>query len=360
VRILVTGCTPLQINSPHPGRRAQKINVPRALVEHWRSQGHTVDWRLVEVGESIEYDYDLLLVNVAPIGSLNGRVGALGSMWSLTRKIPTLIHFDDWQFRQVFLNFTTLINRGPEYLFRPMGTERYYKGNGHDPDLRACGADLVRVAKRFRDVWTRWMALCPMYPFGDKYIIRQRMKNVVPDENFSFFDPSSLVINSYCAPVNTEPKERAWAMGSLMNHEDWMQKQKFTWPVAQFGTNKTTVREGKTTTLATEEDVRAEYARRWGVVSPAYDHSGSGWFRSRFVYAAQVGSVLYCGPKDGAALGDAYKCTVKDVEGLSDAGLAELAAWQARTLLPKLWNKEQLTVELDKIVGRAVALGERD
>jgi hypothetical protein len=152
------------------------------------------------------------------------------------------------------------------------------------------------------------------------------------------------------------PKQRSWAMASLMKHDDWLGKQKFTWPLVRFGTNKDEVREGKVTTLKTEEDVRQHYAQNWGILSPEYPHSGSGWFRARYAYAAQVGSVLYGGPRDGAALGSAYQNTVASTEKLSDTELNDLAILQQRALSPYMWTKDKLKFELEHLIVRAQLL----
>jgi hypothetical protein len=351
----MTGYTPLQLNSPFAGRIA-KINVPRAVVDVLRELGHEVDGRLVEVGESVELRYDLAFINVAPVNALNGRMGAIGSLWTMTRKLPTIVHFDDWQFQQVFNGLTCLINHREKQLYKKLGDDYFYKGNAEDPELPYLQDEIFNVCARWRKPWDRWLALCPMYQWGDKSIVLNKMKGYVARSNFAFFDPTSLVTPRW--EPNGEVKERAWACASVMSHQEWLTKQGITWPIHQYGTNKTDVREGRTQTLATEEDVQREYAKHRGILSPVYPQSGSGWWRSRFIYGAQVGSVVYCGSRDGAYLGDAYCKSVKQIEALTDAELDDLARQQHDALMPHIWSKDQFICELDKIIQRAVQLCE--
>ncbi|HLZ10545.1 MAG TPA: hypothetical protein VKT80_18305 [Chloroflexota bacterium] len=355
MKILYTGFTPLQVCSERAGKVTQKINVPRALRDLLVEDGHEVDWRVVRVGESLR-KYDALFVNIGPIQSLNARMGALGSLWALSQYLPTIIHFDDWQVYQVLQQLESFLRLGDKQIFKILGDdgEPFFKVNYDDPELVDKRANIMGSAAALVSPWKRWLALCPMYEWGNKSVARQKLR-FVDEWHFSFLDPSSVVVSKYEEPI--PEKERAWALASVMPPDYWLEKQKtITWPVHLFGTTKKNVREGRTTPLKTEDDVRREYAKRWGILSPEYPQAGSGWWRSRFIYAAQTGSVLYCGALDAAALGSAYQLSISEIQKQDDGNLGAIAARQAETLRPYIWSRSRLKEELRNVFKRAELL----
>lgn len=356
MKIFMTGMTPLQIASPRAGR-IQKINNPKALVELLREMGHAVEWRATEVGEPIQDDFDLQIVNVGPINSINARMGGLGALWALSCRMPTIVHFDDWQVDATFNAMNYLINRREKQIFKVIKGEPFFRVNYYDPCLPAYAERLLETAQEFRSTWTRWLALCPMYyGWGDKEIARRRLK-FVPLENFSFLDFTSLVIPDYKQRIECpEPKERVWTTASVMPHHKWIERCSLSWPVRLFGTTKKDVREGRITTLPNEAAVRREYGKTWGILSPEYGQSGAGWWRSRFVYSCQVGSVLYCGSKDGQALGPAYCVKSSQVESASDSELKVMAQRQVETFLPCVAPKDILVQQTELMLSRSKEL----
>jgi hypothetical protein len=105
-----------------------------------------------------------------------------------------------------------------------------------------------------------------------------------------------------------------------MPHDTWLEKKNLTWPVEIVGSRKL-IRKLGGQRFDTEQDVLEFYNQHWGILSPPYPHAGSGWWRSRFLYAAHVGSILVTDKGEGDPLGDAYKLKIADVEKMSDADL---------------------------------------
>lgn len=387
MRILMSGFTALQINT---GRRTiQKIDVPESIVKALEECGHTVDWRLITPGEDLSM-YDVIWINLAPLNSLNGRQGAMGALYALSSGVPAVGFFDDWQFSSVFNAFRALKTH-PELLYKYLlvgarGDEpaTYYsfedanaaieRVRAIDPEAAAkCSADryffndndenikiyekqLVRASEQMlEERWARGMvAACPMYAFGDRSLVRKRMpKSMGPIEAL---DPSSTIYNilSTSEPKPPHEKERKWVLGALMPHDTWLERKKPEWPVEIIGSRKLIKKFGGQR-LDSEADVLAFYNNYWGILSPPYPHAGSGWWRSRFMYAARVGSVLVTDKGEGAPIGDAYKLTIRQVENMNEAELTAAAKAQGDALRPFMPSYESFVEHCNRIVHRAAA-----
>ena len=344
MRILVTGCTFLQVN---PQRRViKKIDVPQSIVETLQSLGHEVDWRLVNVGEDLS-GYDAAFVCLAPITSTNARKGALGALWTLSEKrnIPVAALFDDWQFPAVFNGFRAL-KRAPEYLHKIIWGERFFFSETEET-VRLHADELVETAvSLLGPAWNRVLPVCPMYRWGD----REKVISKMPDEITSVFalDPSPTIYSSVASVKYEGEKERAWIMAALMPHGEWLEKREPTWRVDLFGSRKL-----KAERLKTEEDVIIEYYKRWGALSPPYSHAGGGWWRSRFIYAASAGTVLVCDKGEGLPIGPSYNLVIPKVEALSDSELLALATQQRDELRPWLTTWQDWEFDVQDIFAQA-------
>jgi len=383
----MTGFTALQINTDR--RTIQKIDVPASIAAALQECGHSVDWRRVTPGEDLS-QYDVIWVNLAPLNSLNGRQGAMGALYALSSGIPAVGFFDDWQFSSVF-NACRALKRHPELLYKylltgPRGDEpatyfnladaeaavarvraiseddankcaigRYFF---HDTDenIRIYEKQLVATAESMLDErWSRGLvAACPMYSFGDRSLVRKRMPKSM--SGIEALDPSSTIYNilSTSEPKSPNLKERKWVLGALMPHDTWLEKKKPEWPVEIIGSRKLIKKFGGQR-LDSEADVLAFYNDYWGILSPPYPHAGSGWWRSRFMYAARIGSILVTDKGEGAPLGDAYKLTIKQVEAMSDSELAAAAKAQGDALRPHMPSYESFVEHCNRIVNRAIA-----
>ena len=344
MRILVTGCTFLQVN---PQRRViKKIDVPQSIVETLIALGHDVDWRLVNVGEDLS-GYDAAFVCLAPITSTNARKGALGALWTLSEKrnMPVAALFDDWQFPAVFNGFRAL-KRNPEYLNKIIWGERFFFSETEET-VAQHKDELVQTAEELLGpAWKRILPVCPMYRWGD----REKVLAKMPDEISSVFalDPSPTIYESMSSVKYNGEKERAWIMAALMPHGEWLEKKEPTWRVDLFGSRKL-----KAERLKTEEDVIMQYHLRWGALSPPYNHAGGGWWRSRFLYSASAGTVLVCDKGEGTPIGPSYNLIIPKVEALSDAELGALAKQQQDELRPWLTSWTDWENDIQDIFVRA-------
>jgi len=388
MKVLVTGFTALQINTDK--RTIQKIDVPASVVQALRESGHEVDWRKVTPGEDLS-SYDVAWVNLAPLNSLNGRQGAMGALYTLSSGLPAVGFFDDWQTNTVFNGARALI-RKPEMLYKHLlvGTEH----RGDEGATYFSRADIEAALERIREVnpdaakkcyieryymmdtdeniqpwekrlvaaaddliaerWSQGMVpVCPMYSFGDRSIVRKRMpKELGPIEAL---DPTSTIVPTLQPVVEKMPelKKRAWVLGALMPHDTWLEKKNLTWPVEIVGSRKL-IRKLGGQRFATELDVLEFYNQHWGILSPPYPHAGSGWWRSRFLYAAHVGSILVTDKGEGDPLGAPYKLKIEDVEKMSDSALIEAAQAQREALAPYIPEYSTFVDHCNRIIERAV------
>jgi hypothetical protein len=388
MKVLMSGFTALQINTDK--RTIQKIDVPASIAKALRELGHDVDWRKITPGEDLS-SYDVLWINLAPLNSLNGRQGAMGALYALSSGIPCVGFFDDWQFNTVFNGARALI-RKPEMLYKHLlvGTEhrgdegatyfsradveaalervravnpdaakkcyieRYYMMDT-DESVQPYEKQLVEAARDL--IAPRWEAgmvpVCPMYAFGDRSIVRKRMPNELGP--IEALDPTSTIVPtlSPVTPLNPALKKRAWVLGALMPHDTWLEKKNLTWPVEIVGSRKL-IRKLGGQRFDTEQDVLEFYNQHWGILSPPYPHAGSGWWRSRFLYAAHVGSILVTDKGEGDPLGDAYKLKIADVEKMSDADLINAVEAQRAALKPYIPDYSTFVDHCDRIIKRAI------
>lgn len=348
-----------------------------------------MDWRKVNPGEDLS-DYDLAWVNLAPINSLNGRAGAMGALWVLGSELPCVAFADDWQINAVFNGMRSL-TRHPKMLTKYMlvgkgelgrgdeiathwsresimaarervlaknpnakiGVERYYMRDTDESVLPHADRLLNAAADFAYDRWARGMVIaCPMYGWGNRSLIQKRLPSVTGA--LEPLDPSSTIYpllydHTPCPP---EEKERGWILGALMPHDVWVNRRTWTWPIIYLG-SKHVIRAHGGYRLHSESDVIAFYNRYWGVLSPPYPHAGSGWWRSRFIYAARVRSVLCCDRGEGEPLGKAYGWKHTEIEKMTTEDLTQLAADQAAALRPYMPSYESFIARCEAIVQRA-------
>lgn len=389
MKILMTGFTALQRGPKRQPGNIVKIDVPAAIVEALREWGHEVDWRPVALGEDLE-GYDVAWVNLARPISMNSRVGAFGSLWTLTSGLPCVGFYDDWQAPLTVQNDCAIMTRRPRFMqkhivdpkdLRDRASEilgEKIEATWYSREDAEAAAERVRNTVsdpkekrrvrvyRFYDEWSvkdieeeyslvekwrpyldatveamatgeRWAAgmvpVCPMYPWGDRSIVQ----DILPKGSTQLLalDPSEIIIPTMefgrDLAEQTE-KKREWLLAALMPADQFVKKTEFGWPFWNTGSVSLIKRLGQGERVKTERDVIARYAERWGAVSPPYEHAGSGWWRSRFLYAASTGTVMVADPKEVEALGPAYQVDIPTVEGLTDSGLANLASFQADAL----------------------------
>lgn len=350
MHIYFTGSTALQADKVKKPR-IQKLNVPKGIVAQLRAAGHDVTWDVLHPGDDWPHQPELVWVNISSPCTVNSPF-ALHATWAIykaiSENIPLVVFFDDWQFKTMFSAYRTFVKLGERQLLKTMGGTSLYPP-----------ADIARAIEVLPQLQMagQWMndglpgalGVIPKYSgWGDPQLAVAKMPN---NPTIAELDPTSLIE----LPEVTERyknKEREWLLASLMPHVNWLEKQHLQWPVNFVGSMKM-----KAPRLKTEQDVVIENSKYWGTLCPTYPHAGSGWFRTRFVYAAYAGSVLFCGPDDAAALGSPYQISSQYIEALDRQELDDLANEQFDFLYQRTsFDPQVMANQLDHIIATADAL----
>lgn len=364
MRIQLTGPTALQCGSQR--RPLQKLDAVHMLHDALVKLGHDVRWSKPEivlegVGQPVyKADWDLLICVAAPINSLNSLNG-LNTLWAISRGGPMMMFWDDWQVKNSISSWRSLVNQGMKQVRKSLPTgvgtvERLFRGCTPE-QAEWFGPLALETAKALSMNWRwEWTSLTLRYTWGDP----NKVHGLLPVcRSYSSFDPTPVIpllpVHDYAAEV--EHRARAWTCATLtQRHNLWVQqKQKLSWPVHWHGNKKLTeALDGER--LATELDVQRSYRKRVGVLSPPYDHAGSGWFRSRFLYAQNTLNVLYGSAAEMGCLGPAYThYGPRDIEEASAARLLELAHEQREAYRPWLTTYDHMISQVEAAVVKAVA-----
>ena len=396
MKILMTGASSLQIKPPEARRsHTVKIDVPGGVVESMRMLGHEVDWRAVTPGEDLS-GYDVMWINVAGVNSVNATPGAIGMLWAIAQEhVPAVIFLDDWKTRLTYQqarNFGKNLD-GNIYYDRHLlvGIQRlladanptHYTRDSAEAEWRRvvdelklddAAAEKIRPAPFYaqRSAFTdaEWNALkepiirgaqlmmngrkhsvhgIPAYKWGSTDVVLPHLPEAVAASEIIRLDPSYIAVDIVTAAPRADESSWQWGLAALGDHSEWLEKQglPFKWGVESIGhrTNRK---------VKTEYDVVEFYSSCSGILSPSYYHAGSGWWRSRFVYAAGLRLPIYAADGEAAPLGDAYDITPHEVESMSHFARTQLAQSQFETIWPKLSTRDEFTNQVRFMLHRAV------
>ncbi len=164
-------------------------------------------------------------------------------------------------------------------------------------------------------------------------------------------DPTTWI--DYYPPYDGRPKERKWIQASLLRRDG----PPTTWPVERYGNpGKRGFHPGdaelEKEPRVTEDVLSRIYCGAWGVISPPNNHPGSGWWRPRYMLAADASCVLAAHPTEAAVFGEpyAYASDVAKVEALNDDELEGLASDQRECLDGKVWPRERVVETLRELI----------
>lgn len=392
MKILMTGATTLQIKPPEKRRTNQiKIDVPGAVVEVLREAGHEVDWRAVTPGEYLG-DYDLMWINLAGVLSMNSRPGAMGMLWAISQvDVPAVLFLDDWKTRLTYQQVKSFATKGADMyfdrhlvtnskMFTADGQATHYTRGVAEAELRRIlslapeGAEkhvkldpfYYQRATMSEELWQSIRQPCiegarlmregrpnsvigvPAYAWGDRDIVRPTLPENIRDLPLNSIDPSFIALNiaqETIEEIGTSEVRQSWGLAALGDHTDWLAKTlpDLKWPVNMVG-------HSSNRKLKTEHDVVRFYAENAAILSPAYYHAGSGWWRSRFIYAAALGIPIFAADGEAASLGDAYQTSAYHIEKLDAVGRRELALEQRHAIYSRISSREQFADQVAHLV----------
>lgn len=341
-RLLITGMTPSQCGST---RRPLKVALAGdGLARAFGLLGYAVERRPVVIGEDLSR-YAAVLVGIGAPKTLAVH-HLLPALWTLARRPDAIGFLDDWQTHEIVAGFRSHVIR----------TDRLWANPylGHKEDALPFRDEIEAVGPRFVDgVWPV-PVLTPVLGLPGNLDLLRLPARLIP------FDPSPAW-KRYPVPVPAPDKERRWLWASLLKKFDQLDElqRRAAWPIVAFGSQDKGMggvgpRGERSLPRVPEPELVPEYARSWGVVTPAHPVSGSGWWRVRYLIARDVGAIVSGPAAEAALLGPSYEVAsnVKAVEALTDEGLAALAEGQQHDLDAVTWSLDRLLTVLRGVVER--------
>ena len=338
MKILFTGSTAKQTDDNAWKRaRVKRIDDSSIICNSLRKQGYIVDRKKIQWGEDLS-EYDIAIVGVGCFGSNNYSGDIFNSLYAL-HKIPnSLVFYEDWKIESNMKSFKGMLKSGvlEKSIAKKWSNGKHFYGGVDNPDFDVDIAKEIiqKLSNGFYD------ALIPAFDWGNKDIVRK----IIKSKNIYNLDLSPYVLENWNVNLRPEPQEKkkAYMLASLVDHRRWVKKMGLTWPVVYYGAKsiKDSIK------LDTETDVYNECGKYRVILCPEYPHSGSGWFRIRYVYSALQKSIILTSLNDLKALGLPYK----HIESLSDNELDEYALQQRQAIFKQAWNKDKFDSRIKEII----------
>ena len=335
-KVLITGFTAPQCGSV----RTNGINqLPYAFARAAREAGYEVEHRITDLGEDLS-KYDSVIVFIMSLLSVTTSY-ALGALWALATREDAVIVIDDWQVETMINQFKTAARRPDHYLYSSTVLSA----------VKRPGVDLIRkrgklrttifnVVEALSKTWEPHPVLAPVFPWGDIEKLRLPTKRPIA------FDPSPVVQLNLLAVhhVPDSRREKRWVLASLFDQRRWLESQAFSWPVTVYGQPK------HGNERLPEPEVIKRYGSLWGVLSHPYGHTGSGWWRQRFLHALHTGAVMYGDEAELGQIGPEVFVPLAEIEKRSWRALRQLADHQAAVITRQLWTCERFTKFIKELV----------
>lgn len=260
MRILVTGMNSVTTGSERA--RVRYETVTTILPSILKEAGHEVEWRAVDAGEKL--DFDLAFIEAFDLGGMATAGRRIGAMWAALT-LPHVLTIGDWQHERIRRSFT------PDQFWNT-----YMMG---DKALERRGL-LVRRGDEVDRIIASWASkrhpmLMPAFNWGT------RDYSSISAGQLLQIDPSRFMRE---VGDPSRPKCRQWISASLKPRPQLNKLMKgCSWPVVEY----CDAGKGKDTRVDEDFLTHDVLSEAWGTLVAPYPTSGNGWWRHRFVYAAQ-------------------------------------------------------------------------
>lgn len=338
MKILFTGCTAKQTDdSAYLRARVKRIDDSSIICNSLRKQGNIVDRKKVKWDEDLS-EYDLAIVGLGSFGSNNYSGEILNALHAINKVKNILIFYEDWKIHFTYNSFAKMLeddNFNKTISKKWSNGENFYGGVDNEYFDKNIALEVIKNI-----VDGKYDSLIPAFDWGNKQIVR----DIIKSKNIYNLDLTPYVLEDWNIPTVVETKEKLkkHMLASLVDHRPWVKKNKLKWEVDYFGTKSI----DDCPMLASETEVFEKCGEYWGILCPEYIHSGSGWFRIRYIYAAIHKSIIVTSKNDLKALNlPNYK-----VEELSDLYLNEYANEQSSKILSYMWDKDTFDLRLNNII----------
>ena len=340
MRILFTGCTAKQTDdNAYKRARVKRIDDSSIICNSLRKQGYEVDRRKVKWGDNLS-DYGLAIVGLGQFGSNNYSGEIFNALYAIQEVENVLIFHEDWKIKGTIDSFTKMLDK--DILIKTI-VKKWSDGRHFYGGVDNINFDIDKAHKVISNITNGlYDALIPAFDWGDKAIVR----NIIKSKNIYNLDLTPYVLSNWLIPLNVEKQEkkRKHMLASLVDHRSWVKRNKLKWDVDYFGAKS--IKEAPQ--LKTEKHVFEECGKYWSILCPEYPHSGSGWFRVRWIYAAIHKSILYSCENDCDALG----LDNINIENLNENELKQYAEKQSKAILKHMWNIETFDKKIHNIVNK--------
>lgn len=340
--LLLTGATPVQVGST---KTLLKIVTAAGC---WRAaledMGYDVDWRPVAPGEDLN-GYDAVMAVLNKPNSIAAHHFP-GVMWALMTRPDAVAAVDDWQTGALVSGLRS-VARSSERMFRLIKTPI-------SPVTKAKLFTYVGSLMAMKK-WP-WPVVAPTLGRPDASLLGLPA-DVTP------MDPTAYA-KRYRHYGPRPAKVRRWVHASLLKKPV---PPGLSWPVEAYGwldrgrlgTGGCNNSPGeKAQPRLSEPELAKVYLTSWGVLSPAHPHAGSGWWRVRYLMAADAGCVLSASEKEARCLGAPYVAATdpRAVERLDHSQVRSLVTAQRECLTSATWSAERLKDTLsDLLKGRTTS-----
>jgi hypothetical protein len=323
LKVLITGGR-TSISNRSPTNRNFECSV-WAVARACRMSGIDYDVRVVTPGEDLE-DYAAVFVEPPNPTWVTARHAA-GALWTLRQREDAIVLYTHHDMRSLFNGLRKLVE-DPTLLERRHNVFE----KRHRADVLIAAAMLVGGAGP-------WRHLVHCHPWGDRQLLLDEMP--ISRDAFTWYDPSFLLPGAW-AGLTVGERERRWVHAAWEDHRRWVTDLKLDWPVDEYGRRSN----GAIAKLSLLLLMR-HYAFNWGSLVHPYSHAGSGYFRSRYVYALRAGSVLGVNTEDAAAMNSVIFPAPTDIERLDSPALLALSMDQQDWYETNSWSAQRASAHLN-------------
>jgi len=305
-----------------------------------RDAGVEVEHRRMTPGEDLT-QFDCLIMGQTPVNAMTGTY-IYGALDAIARarscSVGLVFMIDDWAVKLLGSGVRTYAKK-PERLVKELFEDR--------PNWQWANENLAHLEQVLYAMRDRpWPPLLvPKFEWGDP----SKLVEPLNSKKFVYVDPSAYATEYPTVIPPDNEKYGAWVLGILSDQRKWTDSLGLGWPVSYIGGKRS-----KAEKSMKEVDLVQRYAQCWGVLSPPYDHAGSGWWRNRFVYAARTNTILLGDEAEVSPIGDTYRIKASEVEGLTVPQLRDLANAQREQLESWQWPKEKVQQVILDTVREAV------
>jgi len=334
MKILITGMNKQQCTENfYKGSQLKIIPSHVSLIACLRDMGHTVEQRVVTIGEDLS-SYDKIICYIHNPSGFAGFV--YNALW-LISNYDCILAFDDWQTDNIYKGLMAL--EDPEKMFRPYVMDSHK----HVPtDVREkYGDDLFEALNMIQK--KNHKMLISAFAGG-------KLSHLIdyPEELLFSFNPNPYHINlqsSFNSLFDDKAKVFNYAGLIQDKTKKWIKEQNIgDWELKKYGSRK----DGQDRVI--EPEMVDIYGSQWGVLMPGYFHAGSGWWRARPLQVADAGSILIGDFKEMVIYYDddelaslkAYDLTMMSDKQLEDVAEAQKKAIYTTHPLDKAVQQEEL------------------